>query len=146
MYEIRNARYNHLGTIDVEVNSAKYGWIPTTADPNDIVEASREIYALALQGYVAPFVPFTTEQLRANFPTITPRQFWIAAASIGVSKQDVLDVVATMTDEAERTRTQIEILEATLYERTNPYIDDLSGILGVSGEELDALWLWASEV
>jgi len=98
---------------------------------------------------IAPYVPPpepTIEEIRAAMPHITPRQFWIAASSIGVSKQDVLDVVATMTDEAEKIRMQIEILEATVYERTNPYIDDLSGVLGITGEQLDALWMWASAV
>jgi hypothetical protein len=146
MYEIKNAIYNHKGTINLDYNHPVYGWIPFTAEPDDVEPLGGELHALALAGTVAPFVPFTTEQLRANYPTITPRQFWIAAASIGIAKSDVLAAIDLIEDVPERLRMQIEVLEATVYERTNPYIDDLATILGVSGTELDALWMWATEV
>ena len=60
-YEIRNARYNHAGTIDVEWNHPGLGrWIPFTADP-EAGGNGPAIYAQALAGEVAPYVP-PTEQ------------------------------------------------------------------------------------
>lgn len=93
-----------------------------------------------------PYVPPTDEQLRAAMPPITPRQFWIAAASIGILKQDVLDIVAAIVDAEDRLRTEIEVLEATMYERTNPYLEDLANAMEITPEQMDTLWIWASDL
>jgi len=42
----RNARYNHRGSIDVEVEHPKFGWIPFTADPEDPEPQGRQLYEL----------------------------------------------------------------------------------------------------
>jgi hypothetical protein len=56
-FEIRNAKYNHAGTIDVEWFHPVYQrWIPFTADPNANFNGPA-IYAQAIAGYVAPYVP-----------------------------------------------------------------------------------------
>lgn len=56
-YEIRNCRYNADGNIDLEINHPVYGWVGFTASANDPVEHGRQIYAQALLGEVAPYVP-----------------------------------------------------------------------------------------
>lgn len=35
MMEFRNATFNATGTIDVEINHPKLGWVPYTASPDD---------------------------------------------------------------------------------------------------------------
>ena len=55
--QIRNARYNVFGTVDLEYNHPKYGWVWFTASPNDIEDLGRELHALALKGTVAPYQP-----------------------------------------------------------------------------------------
>ena len=56
--EYRNARYNANGTIDCEVNHPAWGWLPYTADPNDVEESGREMFALIVaNGDAAPYEP-----------------------------------------------------------------------------------------
>lgn len=43
--ETRNARTNDDGTIDCEINHPQFGWIPFTADPNDVEPHGRAIWA-----------------------------------------------------------------------------------------------------
>lgn len=87
--EFRNPVYNHLGTIDCEINHPSLGWIPFTADPNDPTGA--EIYTSAVAGnpaaYVAPTRVLAEEkttakneinrlagEARAQFITVIPGQ------------------------------------------------------------------------
>lgn len=54
----RNPAFNHLGTIDVEVEHSAYGWMPYTASADDISEEGRELYqAIVTAGGIAPYVP-----------------------------------------------------------------------------------------
>lgn len=77
---------------------------------------------------------------------VTPRQLWLAASSIGVSKADVLAQIDAMTDAAARDWLRIEITEASLYEPDHPAIDDLRALLGIPQAQFDDLWIWASGI
>lgn len=57
--EFRNAKYINADQtmIDLEYNHPDFGWIPFTASENDVEEHSRELFALASAGTVAPYVP-----------------------------------------------------------------------------------------
>ena len=58
---IRNPIFTADGRIDCEIEHLIYGWIPFTADPNDIEQHGRDIYAAAMDmrpaEYVEPTVP-----------------------------------------------------------------------------------------
>lgn len=65
---VRNPKYNAVGTIDCEIEHPVYGWIPFTASPDDTEEQGKEIYEKALletYGAVAEYTPpvLTTEAL-----------------------------------------------------------------------------------
>lgn len=65
--EYRNPQYNHRGTIDCEVNHPVHGWIPFTADPNDVEEHGRVLYQRILAaGSIATYVPPTDEEVAAD--------------------------------------------------------------------------------
>ena len=51
---IRNARHAPGGMIDCEYEHPKLGWIPFTANQDDIEPLGREIYAEASKGDIAP--------------------------------------------------------------------------------------------
>lgn len=55
--QIRNNTFAADGRIDCEINHPVYGWIPFTADPNDVEPHGREIYAIALEMGPKPYVP-----------------------------------------------------------------------------------------
>ena len=64
----RNPIYNENDTIDCEIEHPEYGWIPFTADPNDVEEHGRAIYTqIKADGNIAPYVPHipTDEELAA---------------------------------------------------------------------------------
>lgn len=67
--EIRNPLLNPDGTIDCEIEHPVYGWIPFTANQNDVEEHGREIFALALamNPPLAPVVTPTPEEIQAVF-------------------------------------------------------------------------------
>ena len=48
--EVRNLKYTWDGRIDCEINHSEYGWIPFTADENDVEEMSVEIFSKAKKG------------------------------------------------------------------------------------------------
>lgn len=52
--EYRNPQFNHLGTIDVEINHPAFGWIPFTASPDDPEEHGRLMFE-QLASIAAPF-------------------------------------------------------------------------------------------
>lgn len=56
-HNIRNPKFNRVGTIDVEYEHPIYGWIPFSADPSDVEEHSKQIYDLALEMNPEPYVP-----------------------------------------------------------------------------------------
>lgn len=65
----RNLKYNSNGTVDMEVEHPKYGWIPFTASPDDVEQLGRDLYAQAIAGTlgaIAPADPKTAEQLAAE--------------------------------------------------------------------------------
>jgi hypothetical protein len=64
--EIRNPIFTSDSRIDCEIEHPQYGWIPFTADPNDVEQHGKEIYAIALAmepaPYVEPLVPVPTKE------------------------------------------------------------------------------------
>ena len=59
----RNAHYLADGRIDCEIEHPKHGWIPFTADPNDVEAHGRAIFdAIVTDGTAAAYVaPERTE-------------------------------------------------------------------------------------
>lgn len=55
--EFKNPRYTKDGRIDIELNHPDYGWIPFTADPNDVEQHCRDLYTSALAVGPAPYTP-----------------------------------------------------------------------------------------
>lgn len=55
--EVRNCKYNQHGGIDCEIDHPKFGWIPFTADENDVEEFGKEIFQQAQKGVLGPITP-----------------------------------------------------------------------------------------
>lgn len=80
----------------------------------------------------------SAEEMRESMPQLTSRQFWLAAFSVGITKQDILD--ACGDDE----QLKVIVTESTNFFRLDDSVVLLSPLLGVSEEELDDLWMWAA--
>ncbi len=83
---------------------------------------------------------------REEYPTLTPRQLWLAAATINITKDQVLALVDTIEDETEKAALRIEITETVSFERSDPAMEQMASLLNIPPEQLDALWLWAANV
>lgn len=87
----------------------------------------------------------TDEEKRAQMPSLTSRQFWMAAASINLSKTDIVaKVEAGMEDSVDRKVLIAEITESTTFIRTNPSVTDVMAFVGIPDDQLDTLWTWAT--
>ena len=54
--DIRNAQFNAAGTIDCEIDHPRHGWIPFTADPNDVEPLGAQVFE-AVKDIAAPYIP-----------------------------------------------------------------------------------------
>lgn len=140
--EIRNIKFNQFDTIDCEINHPVYGWIPFTADPNDVEEHGREIYKTALAAGPAPYIPpdpsVLLEQERSGM-RCSPAQMRIALIRLGLLEQ-----VQTIADSDPEASVVWEY--ATYIERTSPLIDALGGPNGFTPEEIDDIFRAAMEI
>lgn len=85
--------------------------------------------------YESPVVSLTPDELRAQMPPLSRRQFWLGANSLGMSKADVM----AATDDP---IILIEIEETTEFHRTYESVVMLSEVLGITPEQLDDVWMW----
>lgn len=58
----RNVQFNHLGTIDCELEHPDYGWIPFTANPEDVEQLGRDLYAEIKARHEDPNDAFVAEE------------------------------------------------------------------------------------
>ena len=80
MMNYRNAVYIADGRIYCEIEHPEYGWIPFTADPNDVAEHGREIFArIVAEGSAAPYVPnldLIAAQVRSQRDALLAQADW----------------------------------------------------------------------
>lgn len=82
----------------------------------------------------------TQEELWAAMPPLSPRQIRLGLASIGITEAKV---DALLVDDA---MGMIEWKHATEFKRTHPLVTALSAALSIPAEQIDALWVWASNL
>lgn len=112
--------------------------------PNDMGNRHRQMIAQweDAGGIIAPYAaPAAT----VEYPSLTSRQFWLAASRINVTKADVLALVDAMEDKEAAVDLRIEVSETVNFQRTNPAVDELATLLGITAEQLDSLWVWAAQ-
>lgn len=86
---------------------------------------------------------------KQGFPTLSSRQFWLAAHDVGVSKDGLFKHIEEEYGEdkkEEAGRIILEISESSTFERDYPLVSELAEMTGISESELDALWLWAASI
>lgn len=143
MIDIRNARYNGVGSIDCEIDHPEFGWIPFTASPEDCEEFGRDVYAHILSSglevgeYVS--VPPEPEPIPQK---VTRRQGRLALLETGYLDQ-VETMISAIADPVERRAAEIEY-EADTWERSNAFLQQMWSDLGGTSEALDDLFVLAS--
>jgi hypothetical protein len=134
--DFRNPVFNAAGTIDLEIDSPQFGWIPFTASPNDTTDYGREIYAEAIAGTVAPYV---APVIVPTVPdSVSARQFHVQLGKAGLRDQ-VAGWVAAQT---------VEVQDAYQYSgtfvRAEPMMQAGFTALGFTIAQIDAFFTAAA--
>lgn len=141
--EFRNAKYNEHGTIDMEINHEKFGWIPFTASSNDREEIGRILYDEAVVFGPEEYVPPTPEEARQLLPSLTRRQFKLGMRSLGITSEMITSAINNIQDINSREIAMIEWEEAQSYQRLHPLVLSLSVGFNITEDQLDTAWNYA---
>ena len=76
-------------------------------------------------------------------PALTRRQFRLALATNGYSLTDIEALIAQIEDDTQRQIIQIEWQDATVFKRNNSSLFAMAALMGLSAEQVDALWAQA---
>lgn len=136
--EIRNARYNAVGTIDCEVEHPVHGWIPFTASPDDAEQHGRDIFA-QVSATADPYVD-PGPQAAPVPQTVSAFQAFQALADF-----DLLDVAEAAIAQADA-KSQRAFHKATEFRRTSPTVLAIATALGITETELDDLFRHAADI
>ncbi len=95
---------------------------------------------------VQSYVPPTTEQIRASLPLLTTRQFRLGLVKNGFTPAQVAAAIETMQEGPEKEVAKIEWEYATTFNRTHPMIGAIAAALGLSGDQIDAMWSTSADL
>lgn len=145
---IRNPAFTADNRIDCEIEHPQFGWIPFTADPNDVEQHGRDIYAAALEmgpaAYIAPPpqpepVPqsITFAQLLIGLVT----EAWITEAEgeawlAGVLPAQVTALISTLPVE-QQFAAKVRAARPSEVLRMDPFVVSMGAAQGKTPEELD---------
>jgi hypothetical protein len=73
-------------------------------------------------------------------PALTRRQFRLALVTNGYSLADIETLIEQIPDEMQKQIIKIEWQDATTFIRTSPSLLTMSNLMGLSAEQVDALW------
>ena len=96
----------------------------------------------ALSGFNCDYVWAVTYETPPVL-TLTRRQFRLALVTNGYSLTDIEALIAQIEDDMQRQIIQIEWQDATVFERNNSNLLTMSALMGLSAEQVDALWAQA---
>ena len=79
-------------------------------------------------------------------PALTRRQFRLALVTNGYNLADIETLIAQIEDDMQRQIIQIEWQDATTLIRTSPNLLFMANLMGLSAEQVDALWSQALDL
>lgn len=153
---IRNPVFTADGRIDCEIEHPVYGWIPFTADPNDVEVYGAEIYVAALALEPAPHVAQPTPP--APVPNLSFAQLliglvteaWITEADgeawlAGTLPTAVLTVIDGLPAE-QRFAAKARALRPSQVLRSDPLVAAMGTAAGKTAEEIDTFFRTYAQV
>lgn len=130
------------------------GGTTNPAIPAGVVEINADDHALlveypdgwrwqngSLVVYAPP--PLTPEEARAAMRSLTARQLRLGLLDAGISPSAVSATIGGMPAGPDKDKAQIEWEYATTFNRTHPLIETVGGALGLTDQQIDAMWLAA---
>ena len=141
--QVRNLKYNQLGTIDCEIEHPSYGWIPFTSSPDDSEPLGVEIYNRAVNGEFGAVEEYVPVPPVVSIPSfVTMRQARLALLQQGLLSQVQMAIDSLPSPQKEAA--QIEWDYSSEVHRDKPFVQLLGAALGLSEQQLDDLFLLAS--
>lgn len=95
---------------------------------------------------IQPYTPPTPEKIRASLPNLTARQLRLGLVNGGFTLSQVQSVIDSMPEGAAKETAKIEWEYATTFNRTHPLIATVGAALGLSDEQIDAMWMAAVDL
>ncbi|WP_373413718.1 hypothetical protein [Ensifer aridi] len=95
--------------------------------------------------YVPPPPP-TAEEIRAAMPQLTARQFRLGLVSSDITPSQVQACLEAMPQGIDRDKALIEWEYATTFNRMHPLIATVGAALGLTDEQIDAMWTAAIDL
>jgi len=89
---------------------------------------------------IAPYVPPTIEQVRAGMEPLSPRQLRLALVRSGVSLLSVTAALDALPEGPAKEEAEIEWEYATQFDRLAPALLTIADAIGLTPNEVDALW------
>ena len=138
--EFRNAQYNQFGTIDCEINHPVYGWIPFTAEPDDVEPLGAQVFESARDS-AAPYTPPpepTPEEALANerAAMVCSR----AQGKMAIGPEVWAQVVAMADDPETPWGLKVAIYDTYEWRRLDPNMDVLIWAMDLTPEQADDLF------
>lgn len=87
--------------------------------------------------YTVPVL--TPEEIRSGMPSLTSRQFWMAAANIDIDKDVIIAAIKAEVPDGVDRKMMIAELESGSFERLNPTIIDVMNLMDIPAYQVDSL-------
>jgi hypothetical protein len=144
----RNPAWNSFGTIDCEIEHPVFGWIPFTADPNDVESHGQAIFNAAAP-IAEPYIPPSPEEQAAQ-ALAQERNNMVCSrmqAKIAMYQAGILEAVESVISQADPL-VQIAWNEAIEFRRNSPTIISLANTIDppLTETQLDDLFRAAMEI
>lgn len=141
--QVKNLKYNQLGTIDCEIEHPVYSWIPFTASPDDSEPLGVQIYNRGMSGEFGVIEPYTPEEVVISVPSVvTMRQARLALLQQGLLSQ--VQIAIDSLPSPQKEAAQIEWDYSSEVHRDEPFVQLLGAALGLSDKQFDDLFILAA--
>ncbi|WP_434156457.1 hypothetical protein RWA02_00060 [Sinorhizobium meliloti] len=146
--------------LTLKVNSVEERFEHYVSTPDDSIGANPAIRMWMKQHPDFPvqnYVPPTKEQtqivafalachLRASLPSLTTRRLRLGLLNNGFTPSQVTAAIEAMQEGPEKEVAKIEWEYATTFNRMHPMIGAIAAALGVSDDQIDAMWSTSADL
>lgn len=124
---------------------APLGKIPFTTTIDSDTDHGREIWEKANwgeYGEIEEYVHPTAEEIRQAMPALTKRQLKLGLLQNGIDPGQVTALINSMPAQ-QRAVAKIEWEDASQFKRAHPLVVQIGTALGLTPEQMDAMWIQA---
>ncbi|OAP37414.1 hypothetical protein [Sinorhizobium americanum] len=138
----RNQDVYELSSNITDITGASYDTIYMSRpdDPYGLNPSVRKWLQENPDATIEPYVPPTSEQIRASMPPLTARQLRLGLLDGGISPSEVSAAIGAMPAGAIKDRARIEWEYAATFDRAHHLIGTICVVLGLSEEQIDTMW------